>query len=255
MVGVVVHELGHALLAQLGPKQSFDVTERILAAGTINQRHNNIIDEATQAAIGNIVFLRDRLPEALDRFNIYSSDSFLEYPDAIDTLARALEPLVSTALAAGEPFQGAFLDRAVATQKALFGDAPAHYAHVAMVLTGSRQLLNQFNGQFWGNDRFSFGLSDLSDFDAASKSAPRLSRWIVLTQAEATPEVMSKLHLTSAVKLAVGQGACVRAVPRVAQGGYDFLVLGRDPDSLRRVLIAVHRASGVPEKTPLCVDE
>ncbi|MFL5318925.1 MAG: hypothetical protein ACJ790_04655 [Myxococcaceae bacterium] len=255
-LGVVVHEFGHSYISQMPQAEVQAETNLIVnRGGLLNHTHSNIVDEATQTAIGNIVFVRDRMPTFMDRRSFYSFDPNGDYPDAIDSLARALEGEVSAALEKGGTFKGEFLEHALDIQARTFGNAPKLHTHVGLVLTGNKSALNRFNGLFWGRSRWSYSVDDPKGFQADSKKNPGIARFVIFTSEEATEEHLAaaQMPLATSFKLPKGQAGCAIAKRRSADGSYDFYVQGADIDGVRRVLIALHRAATVPESKPLCV--
>jgi hypothetical protein len=255
-LGVIVHELGHALLSERPDADKRELSRRIVdASGLLNQRHSNIIDEATQAALGNILFLREHLPEGYRDTSIYSFEPKSQYPDAIDSLARAAAPLVAASLGTRDGFAKDYLPKLLEAQRRLFGDAPLHHAHVALLFTADHDAARDFNGMFWSVSRWNYDPANIAGFASDSHQSPTISRWIVLTAAEATPELLAKLEAPIAKGLAwKPHAACARAARRRPDGGYDVVAIGRDHDAVRRLLIELHRARAMPTTKPLCVE-
>jgi len=254
-IGVTVHEFGHQFLAYVPEEQRRWTSNRIIAkGGLLRRRHANVIDEATQAAFGNLLFMRERLPFALDERLVYAFEPGLDYPDIIDTLSRRAEPLVREALARGETFEGRYLDALLGAQAAAVAPRLDHFSHVALLFVGSREARRFFDGLFWGRSRFAS--TDVEDFAKTSRRAESLSRWVVLTSDELAAH-REGLHQTmpdaERIERDLGKhGGCVRASAR-ASGAWDVTVLGRDLDGLRRVLIALRRGAAPREAHPFCV--
>jgi hypothetical protein len=250
-LGVVVHEVGHALLAQLPSEETAALARRIIdTGGVVNTRHGNIIDEATQTAVANIVFVRDRLPESFDRRSFYDYEPKNQFPDAIDSLARELEPLVPVALKVERGFATVLLPKALEAQRRLFGNTPLMHSRVGLLFYGARQQKKYFDGLFTGISRFSFGEGSEEDFGKASKDAATNTRWVVITQPQATPARMTQLAVPKDLRVKPG---CAQARRRAVDAGYDVVVIGRDDENVGKILIALHRATAMPEKQPLCV--
>jgi hypothetical protein len=250
-LGVVVHELGHAFLAEKPEAARAELSRRIVdAGGVLTRRHANIIDEATQTALGNVLFMRTRLPAGFDTRSLYAFDPDVEYPDAIDSLARAVAPLVEAALTTRDGFATVYLAKALDAQRGLFGDRPLHHAHVALVLAASAAILHDFEGLFFGRSRVSYALGDTAQLADDSRASPTTTRWLVLVESAAPRALWTQLGTAS---LALGKAAaCARATRRAVGAGYDVVVVGKDEDAVRRMLIALHRAREMPTK-PMCL--
>ena len=108
LLGVIVHELSHHMASQVSSAVRERVTRDVEGyLGLPNQRHENIFDEATQTAIGNIVFMKRNFPTAYDpdgKFYAYEPDN--DFPYAIDSYARALAPHLERLLAMPGGFAG-----------------------------------------------------------------------------------------------------------------------------------------------------
>jgi hypothetical protein len=256
-LGVVVHEFGHQFLAYVSDARRDALSNRIAArGGLLQRRHANVVDEATQAALGNLLFMRERLPQFFEEGNVYSFEPDLDYPDLIDSLARAVEPLVKDALAKGQTFDAAFVDRVLAAQAAIAPPKLAHFSHVALLFAGSKQGRRDFDGLFWGRSRFN--PREAAEFVASSTAAPELSRWVVATSATLAANAAALEASLPALALAekdLAGGAwagCVRAAPRPS-GAWDVVVLAKDDAGLRRALIAVQRGLAPGDARPFCV--
>jgi len=254
-VGVIVHEFGHQFLAYVPDVQRWRISNRILAVGgVLRRRHANVVDEATQAALGNLLFMRERLPAALDERFVYSYEPTLDYPDIIDTLSRRAEPLVRDALAQGEPFEGRYLEALLAAQAEVAAPRLDHFSHVALLLVGGETENKYFDGLFWGRSRFAS--SDVAEFVKHSAGADSISRWVVVTVEElaANREALREtMPDTGRIEHDLGKKAgCVRASQR-ASGAWDVTVVGRDLDGLRRTLIAIRRGLLPGDARPFCI--
>ncbi len=254
-LGVTVHEFGHQFLAYMPEEQRRRTSNRIVAkGGLLRRRHANVIDEATQAALGNLLFMRERLPFALDERMVYSFEPTLDYPEIIDTLSRRAEPLVREALAKGEMFDGRYLDALLAAQASAVAPRLDHFSHVALLFVGSNDARRFVDGLFWGRSRFAS--SDLEDFAKTSMRAESMSRWVVLTLDELAAHrdgLRKTMPDAERLERDLGKnGGCVRASAR-ASSAWDVTVLGRDLDGLRRILIAVRRGLAPRDAHPFCV--
>lgn len=233
------------------------VSARIIeAVGLFNRRHMNVVEEATQTAIGNILFVRDRLPDSFDRRSFYDYETGLEVPHAIDSLARALEPLIEEELQKPGAFATSYVDRVLAAQKKTLGNPPRNHTHVALVLATSKGARNQFSGMFWGLDRWAGLPSDVDEFASRSMQQPTIARWVFLTTEDAKKkDLLAKLDLPVAKKLRLTKrdAACMQSSTRASGRGYDFYAVGRDEEALRKLIIALHAAPVLPETRPLCV--
>jgi hypothetical protein len=254
-VGVTVHEFGHQFLAYVPEDQRRRASNQIVAAGgLLRRRHSNVIDEATQAALGNLLFLRERLPSALDEKFVYSYEPSLPYPDLIDSLSRRAEPLVRDAIAKGETFDGPYLDALLAAQAVVAPPLLEHHSHVALLFVGGADERTYFDGLFWRGSRFV--VNDAAEFAKKSARAPSISRWVVVTMDElaSNRDELSRT-MPDVARLEqdlVKKAGCVRASQRTS-GAWDVAVVGRDLDGVRQTLIAVQRGLAPREARPFCL--
>jgi hypothetical protein len=256
---VVVHEFGHHFLSRVSRAERVRLSNLMLSEqGLLRQRHGNIIEEAMQAALGNLVFMRRSLPEHFDDRQAYSFEPRSEYPDAISSLALALEPHVEELLGREGSLQ-ALVERALREQAQLFPALLAHHTRVGVVL-GNKDAQRYFRGLFWGVSRWAHGLEELAQFEVTSRSGPALARWVLLTLDDLTqqPELVSRVEVEGLAALAsrvrAGRGpGCVQAVRR--EGGWDVGVIARDRDGMRQLLIAVQRGLRIPDASPWCAPE
>ncbi len=255
MFGVTVHEFGHyfASLLDSGTRVAFGNTAA--SRGLPNQRHPNILDESTQVALGNIIFMRDRFPDAYDpTANFYNFEPNNDWPDAIDSLGRALTPVVEKHLGTEGAFSAAYLNDALGVQDRLFPPRAKHFARVALVHVENNQLASYFNGLFPGVSRFSFR-NDPARFIAAVKENSALPRWYLATRehlADAESPVPQWAQALAS-RFKKGTLGCVQA-RRDEAGTMEFAAISTHVAAMRPVLIALQRASALPLK-PLCVNE
>ncbi len=255
-LGVVVHEFGHQFLAYVSDARRAELSTTIVGhGGLLQRRHPNVVDESLQSAFGNLLFLRDHLPEGLDESNVYGLEPELEYPDLIDSLARKVEPLVKDALAHGRVLDDAFIDAILAAQAKVAPPEIAHFSRVALVYAPKKRDRLDFEGMFWGRSRF---VSESAhDFAETSRLAPKVARWVVVTTSDLDAErdaVVATMPDTAraVADLRGGYGGCARASLRPS-GTWDVAVVGADAAGLRRVLIALERGAAPAAVRPLCV--
>jgi hypothetical protein len=251
-LGVVVHEFSHQCLMLLPRERRQSFSDRVLyPQGILNLYHPNIVEEAIHTAIGNLLFLRRHLPEALDDRMVYRYELENAYPYAIDALARTLEPLVEGWLS-GQCRFSEVVDAALLEQLRLFGARPSHHAAVALVWAADRGGLGYLRNTFPALRRWTFGPNNKREFIDHSRRNPRISRWILLHPAERLPTVSEELSLAHLLPLAPPEqkrdsSAWCIAARRQKDSGYDFLLVAPDADGMRRLVMTVHQASTIPE--------
>jgi len=256
-VGVTVHEFGHYFASRVTPEARAQVNRRLLALGLVNRQHSNVVDEATQTALGNILFMRERLAPHFEDANFYAYEPDNDRPDAIDTLARALEGPVREHLSEPGSFASGYLEAVAAAHEKVFPPRPRHFTRVVEVFTDSKPLRNTFKGLFPAISRqITVSSTGLSALQTAPDGV--VPRWVVVSRDYA------KQHRTDLSGLAVSAvdleehmsrdalEACLR-VGRRTTGGLDFLALGTDSDALRRLLIRARGNVRLPLWEPLCV--
>lgn len=255
MFGVTVHELGHYFASLLDLETRVAFGNRAIGRGLPNQRHPNILDESTQVALGNIIFMRNQLPDAYDpAANVYSFEPNNDWPDAIDSLGRALAPVVEKHLDAEGAFSTAYLNDALRVQDRLFAPRAKHFARVALVHFENNQLAPYFNGLFPGVSRFAFR-NDPAKFAAAVEENRALPRWYLATRERLFDADCPVPKWAQALESRLKKGTlgCVQA--RLDEAGtIEFVALSANTAAMRPVLIALQRMTALPTK-PLCVTE
>jgi hypothetical protein len=258
-VGVTVHEFGHYFASRISDDARLALSRRLIARlGFVNRHHPNIVDEATQTALGNIIFMRERLPSYFENASFYAYEAENDRPDAIDSLSRALDRSVRAHLPIPDDFSHTYLNAVVEQHEIVFPPEPRHHTRELNLFVETKALRNAFSGLFPAFSRSSFvGADGLASFAAATPSGSAVPRWLILTRDFARAHG-SELQTTVKVdeidtELERGpHGACLRAAPR-KDGSFEFVAIGRDHDALRRLLIAARAKVGIPVWESYCV--
>lgn len=257
MLGVTVHEFGHYFVGLTDEGTRRRANDVILGRlGVVNRHHPNVIDEATQTALGNVLFLKQRLFAAYDAGSLYAYEPDGDYPYAIDSLARAAAPHLARALDVPSGFSSRYLLQLAEEHQRLFPPSVRHHTRILNVYCETRRIENRFVGLFPALSRTRFSKEELPLFLTQS-GKQRVPRFAVLTAATAAHEKLGDLsRVADAAREALSRhprGACLSARWDAARGAYDFVALGDDDDALRRLLIAMHRGLPIPEGKPSCV--
>lgn len=259
-LGVVVHEFGHYLSGQLPDAELHRVSDRLVdALGLLRRRRMNVVDEAVQTALGNILFVRQNFPDALEPDDTFIDyDPAQEYPSALDSLARALEGPLARRLDSPGSYQKEFLDDVIAAYRGLFPPRPRDYAHAALLLYSDPRELAWFKRQFWDAGLGAFALTQAEEFERYASAMPDRPRWLLATTADldAAEAAAARFSLPSprGLRARVGpEGApgCLSAARRPG-GGLGFTLLARDRDGLRETLHRVWDAAELPGSAPFC---
>lgn len=255
-LGVVVHELGHTLVSLLPDAERMRLSDLLHRQhGLIQRRHANYIDEAVQTAIGNALFVRQAQSGKLDDPQLYLWEPENEWPDAIDTMARALEPLVRSHLDEPGAYGRVILPAALEIQRQTLGDRPRFHSRVALVWAQDKVAAQYFRTLFWAISR-QMWTGETAPFVRAMEAAPQTARW-VLARPDVQEPAVAQLAAVKAAKAAVEKGAgvaCAVAVRAGADGDVEVAVLASDALRMRALLLAVWGAEGLPTaERPLCL--
>ncbi|MBI5548264.1 MAG: hypothetical protein HY901_30660 [Deltaproteobacteria bacterium] len=248
-LGVVVHELGHYFEERMPVERKRAITTAMVEkAGYVNDGHPNILEEALQTAAGNIVFLKKHFPAAYDpNASFYMYEAKLEYPFAIDALARRLAPILEKELEASSTFFPRFLDLALAEQRQVIPPLPRHFARASLVSGPAKQVAMLFKPLF-GETHVSL---DLSHPEAAGSTVSQCpSRSVVLLGLEGDLPALRKILEQSGEKGVsipdtLGDEPMLVVQPRAA-GGYLMVAAGKQESQLREALIRLFMLPSFP---------
>jgi hypothetical protein len=258
LLGIVVHELAHYFASQVSDETRRAVTEATDGyLGLPNRQHANIFDEATQTAIGNVVFLQRAFPGAFrPEQNVYAYEPDNDYPYAVDSYARALAPHLQQMLRVRGGFSGPYLKAATQAHAALFPPIVRHHTRVMSLLASSPALSAEFSGLFAAKSRLREVGEVVEQFAAKTKTsnAPRFvlgeTEWALRNR----KELGSFDPIVGGVLGALNpraHSACLAAHFDRERGAWDFVLLG-ERSALRRLLISIHRGLPVPMSAPSC---
>ncbi len=242
-LGVIVHEFVHYLYALSPPEAHAAMLQSFLASGRpYALRAYNLFNEAIASAIGNGILER-RLQSERD-FERYRAlpDSF--YANFyVDTLAKALVPVLNRWLATGRPLDSGFaIDYLDAANEALGGrldDVELQLASTAIV-AGSQSLAEVAELPASAITTFSLFTQVRSAPELAGTALeryPELSG-MLLVLSEDLPQlngIVGPGDLDLLGQLAAREDAFVFALPRSPRATL-YLVVGRDARDVRRAL-------------------
>jgi hypothetical protein len=252
LMGVVVHEVGHRFLGAL-PEAQRDAVNQAIArcCGILQSHHANILDESTQTALGNVLFMNWAFPgrTSFER-SLYRYEPDNDIPHAIDSYARVLVPVLARHLATDGAFVGVYLADALEQHRLLFEVAPRHHSRAGLVVANDARAEAVFRRQFWGRSRMSFALEETDAIAATITARPMVPRWLLLVGTEpaaaAEAERMGFLGVRElSERLAPGE-ACFRAHEPSNDDGWRFVVTARDLDGLRALLGELQQRRRMP---------
>lgn len=259
LLGVVAHEAGHYLLSLASDEARRRVTREIDGRlGLPNLRRANVLDEAMQTALGNLVFMRRAFPEySGEQRPLYAYDPSADHPYAVDALARALAPHIEALLDVEDVFSREFLRIAARAHQDLFSPSLRHHTRVLSLLAEDEDATSLFTGLFAAKSRARYGGDDIARFFAETRdgNAPRFTvgtrRWLAAERAQFKEhEALLASALGSLVR---GKVACTVARFSPERGAFDVLVVGEDHSALRRMLVAIHRGLSTPAGRAACL--
>ena len=255
-LGVVVHELGHTFVSRLPLSERLRLSDALHRThGLIQRRHANYIDEAVQTATGNALFVRLAQGGQLDDPQLYLWEPENEWPDAIDTMARHLEPLVAKHLNEPGAYGRVILPAALAFQLHQLGDRPRFHTRVALVWTEDKIGAQFFRTLFWAISRQMWS-GDTQAFARAIAAAPDTARWVIARPDVADPVVATLPAVVAAKGALAGQPgrACAVSVRSRPDADVEVAALAGDSGSLRALMLALWQAQTLPTREhPLCV--
>ena len=183
-LGTIVHEYGHYCLSMLDPERRQELTNLLTDRhGLINLNHPNVVDEALQTAIGNVLFVSERLADHRMEELYYLFESASTYPHAIDELARRAAAIVSGAGGIESADFDQVLDDLLDEQVVLSEFRPRHHAAVAIVFASSDINRTYFEGLFPCVQRWV--VDSIREFSELSARNPTIDRWVIRTGAGA----------------------------------------------------------------------
>jgi hypothetical protein len=101
----------------------------------------------------------------------------------------------------------------------------------------------------------SWKATNQEEFVSLSKKNPTISRWILVTANKVLNSNLGISNLGALAKKALNStgGACVQASRRSQLRGYDIVVVVKDREAMRRVLIEIHKMQDIPSQAPFCL--
>ncbi len=259
---VAVHEFGHyffSLVRRPGRSAMADLLVHHL--GVPNPGRVNLFDEALQSTLGSLVFQRDHLPAWFrEDESVYGYLKGEPFPDAIVSVARALEPVVRAGLAVRDGFRRRVLPAYPGVQARLFGRRPAHFAAVSVIYASRDKDRHRFGDLFRLRDRYSFGPGERGEFLARSAVHAGASRWLLLRPEDLAPDRLAALggvpppgDAQEAVRSGRSRGFWW-ARRRTPRGGFEFWLVAGEGAAMRDLLVDVHRAGDLPEDEVRALD-
>lgn len=263
-LGVIVHEFGHTLVSLLPDEQRYRLSDLLHHKyGLVQRNHSNFIDEAIHTALGNAHFVRTAQKGVLSDAFLYDLEPNNEWPDAIESTARMLEPLVAAHLDHAGAYSETLIPAALEFQRSVMGDRPRFHTRVGWGWAEQKSLWTAFKGQFWGASR-SGNVGSTDRFLADEKGSPSSARWILTTlaglAADAPGAPLAQRDSVVAAQKALERdpktSACLVAVRTGpdAEADYELAWVGRSEEAVRALVVASHRAERMPTpQSPLCI--
>jgi len=249
-LSMVVQEVGQYLLSKLPAETLAKASARLLSeCGFINSNRPEMVREAIQVALGEVLFLRERFPDLPVQQLMVPWDNSLDYPYAVDELSRAFSVALRDYFEQASGFYPGFVARAVEIQRTLFPPVPKTFASTGL-LYGDKDSRELFNGLFSSVAREEFDISDVRGFTRARLGEKGRVAFIVVTaQHEGNMfkalKSLSNWNKLSSVFRRLRKKSFIYPVT-VKKAGVIFVVRGMTPDAVRKGLIELHGMTSMP---------
>lgn len=249
-MAMVIQEIGEYLLSRLPPDTLAKASARLLSeCGYVNPSRPSMVREAVQIAMGEVLFLKERFPDLPSKPFMVPWDNALQYPYAVDELARAFAEALRDYFNQPSGFFPGFVDRAVKIQKTLFPPIPRSFASTGL-LFGDKASRGQFNSLFADVDREEFDVSDGRGFIHALEVQPGRAAFVVVTaQHEGNMykalKGLSNWNELSKIFRKLRKSSFVYAVQTSGKGTI-FVVRGMNANAIRKGLITLYNMNGMP---------
>ena len=249
-LSMVVQEVGMYLLSKLPVEKLSEASGFLLReCGLVNEGRPDMVRVALQVALGEMLFLRERFPDLPASPLLVPWDSSLDYPYAVDELARAYAVALKSYFNQTGGFYPGFVAKAVEIQKALFPPRPRLFASTGMLFgdATSRQL---FAGLFRDVDRVEVDIGSPSDLIGARGDHPNRAVFIVVSSPHEKNMYQVLKRITDWRKLATSFRGLKKSsfiYPILSRkGGPVFVIRGLTPEAVRKALMKLYNMTEMP---------
>jgi len=249
-LSMVIQEVGMYLLSKLPAETLSEASGTLLReCGLVNESRPEMVRAALQVALGEILFLRERFPDLPGRALFVPWDNSLEYPFAVDELARAYAEALKGYFNQTGGFYPGFVAKAVEIQKSLFPVRPRFFAPAGM-LFGDLESREMFNGLFRDVDRLEVDIGASGDLISARKDHPNRAVFVVVSSPNERNMYQVLKRITNWRKLATSFRGLKKSsfiYPIVSRkGGPVFVIRGLTPDAVRKALMKLYNMTEMP---------
>jgi len=246
----VIQETGSYFLSKLPPEYLSEASRRLLReCGYVNPASPDVMKQALLVAMGEILFLRDRFPDLPGSTVLVPYDSELEYPYAVDELAREFAESLKIYFRQPSGFYPGFLDKAIEIQKRLFPPRPRFFASTGVLFAGAEGK-ELFDGLFGSDHRLTYDGSSSNDFLRKVKAEPGRTVFIVVTAKQdgmmwKALKGMKNWRALSKEFKRTSKKSFIYPIKRTGAGQI-FVIRGLDLDGVRKALITLYNMQGMP---------
>lgn len=221
--------------------------------GLVDARQPELIREALQVALGEVLFLRERFADLPHAPALAPWNPAADYPYAVDELARLYAEEMRPSLNQSGAFFPGFVLKAIEVTRLLFPPQPRFFASTALLI-GDPESIALFDGLFPDVDRLRFGLEDGAKLVKARQENNNRALFVVVTEAneKVMYQVLKDVMGSSWGKLAgsfQGLRKSSYLFPLVNKGvGTVYAIRGIDKAAVRKLLLEFYRSSELPGK-------
>ncbi|MBM4352573.1 MAG: hypothetical protein FJ109_02070 [Deltaproteobacteria bacterium] len=249
-LSLAMQEVSQYLLTKL-PAETLSRAGALLLqeCGMVNPGNPFMIRQALQVAVGEVLFLRERFPDLPASPVLSPWDPQLDYPFAVDELARGYAAVLKDTFSQPGGFYPAFVTRAVDVQKGLLPPRPRFFTSTA-ILFGDKESRALFNGMFAAVDRVEVDIDSVRDFESAVDTTPGRAVFIVVT-AKLEGNMYNALKKFKQWGKISGTFRALRNTSflttfREPGAGMVYVIRGTDLDAIRQLLLRLYRMEEIP---------
>jgi len=249
-LSLAMQEVSQYLLTKLPAETLAKAGMQLLQeCGMVNPGNPSMIRQALQVAMGEVLFLRERFPDLPASPVLWPWDPSLDYPYAVDELARGYAAALKETFSQPGGFFPGFVTKAVEIQKALIPPRPRFFTSTG-ILFGDKESRALFNSMFAAVDRVEVDIDKVGDFETAVDTTPARAVFIVVT-AKMEGNMYNALKKFKQWGKISGTFRALRNTSflttfREPGGGTVYVIRGTDLDGIRQLLLRLYRMDEIP---------